>query len=814
MKKQRIIVYFAIAIFSLMSCDSADQLKDIKAIKLSKKVDSILISEARKSHKVDSLRKQVLSSECDTIKLNILVHVGRNLGETNSQIVFSEVISQASAIGYSEGIYAAALSKEFQFANKLQFDSAKYYYNFIRVLAEKERRMDILASDLINYSMAFERKENLRSADSLLLNALGIMKKYKVQSKYLKAYALFHLGQNKNVEFDNAGALSYLNEAAYYALSSKNYDLAGDIYFRMGECYIMESDYNNALKAYGKSVDYCRKVEDEMVVASDLGAIGEIYMQKEDYKKAYKNLFESLYLSRKINYTYQEAYTSAILGALYQLDSNFVEALRYLNASNKIYESFYADQHQGEILLNKLNIGSVYVSMNRCDEGMRYLTEVYNKINKSEEPAVTSEALNSMGDAKLRMGDLQAAENFAAKALVIAKKIESMVTVKDSYELLYKVYEKKKLYEQAHYYYKVYTDLSDSLSNKTQIKKFAEMEYLINESQLRAQHDKAETTLRKEKTQKETELNRQRITSIIIGIGFVLMLVFAFFIYKSLKENKKKTKIIEEQKKEVEIQKSIIEDQKKEVLDSIVYAKRIQEAILPSDESVRKLFQESFVYYRPKDIVAGDFYWLVESAEYILVAVADCTGHGVPGAMVSVVCSNALNRAAKELALTEPGLILDSVREMVIETFEKGDNEVKDGMDISLLAIPKVKNNLTVNIKWAGANNPLWYISENELFEIKGNKQPVGKFIKQDKFVTVTKELKKGDEIFLISDGFADQFGGPKGKKFKYQQLKDLLIANAQLPMHKQKEILDSAFELWKGNLHQVDDVTILGIKI
>ncbi|HRD37684.1 MAG TPA: PP2C family protein-serine/threonine phosphatase, partial [Bacteroidia bacterium] len=201
-----------------------------------------------------------------------------------------------------------------------------------------------------------------------------------------------------------------------------------------------------------------------------------------------------------------------------------------------------------------------------------------------------------------------------------------------------------------------------------------------------------------------------------------------------------------------------------------------------------------------------------KQGDYFFVAAADCTGHGVPGAMVSVVCSNALNRAVNELKLVKPGEILDKVRELVVETFQKSHHDVKDGMDISLCVI----NQKTYEIAWAGANNPLWYLNENEdeLKEVTATKQPVGKSEDYKSFTTHVFNLAKGAMLYLFTDGYADQFGGPKGKKFKYKQLADLIIANRKLPMREQCKILENAFTNWKGNLDQIDDVCIIGLKL
>ncbi|MES2567078.1 MAG: tetratricopeptide repeat protein [Bacteroidota bacterium] len=252
--------------------------------------------------------------------------------------------------------------------------------------------------------------------------------------------------------------------------------------------------------------------------------------------------------------------------------------------------------------------------------------------------------------------------------------------------------------------------------------------------------------------------------------------------------------------------KSVLE----EIEASVRYAKRIQEAILPPLNLIKEKLSECFLLYKPKDVVAGDFYWMEEINGTVLIAAADCTGHGVPGAMVSVVCSNALNRAVKEFNLVDTGAILDKVTDLVLETFEKSENEVKDGMDISLISINKTIG----KIYWSGANNPLWYFNKSGFNQITADKQPIGKSDHRKPFTTHQVEYIPGTRFYLFTDGFADQFGGPKGKKFMHKQFQQLITSTVDVGFDQQKETLNTIFENWKGDIEQVDDVCIIGIRI
>jgi serine phosphatase RsbU (regulator of sigma subunit) len=288
------------------------------------------------------------------------------------------------------------------------------------------------------------------------------------------------------------------------------------------------------------------------------------------------------------------------------------------------------------------------------------------------------------------------------------------------------------------------------------------------------------------------------------------MLFISIFIYVNLQKNRKAKNLISSQNESLEIQKLFIEQKQKQILESISYAKYLQEAILPPKSFLNQYIPENFIIYKPKDIVAGDFYWSEKVGDVFFVAVADSTGHGVPGALVSIVCCNALNRAVKEFKLSKTGEVLDKTSALVVETFEKSSNEVKDGMDISLLAIDFVNK----KICWSGANNPLWYITDKELKVIKPNKQPIGRTDKVIPFVTHEIVYEANTTFYLFTDGFADQFGGENGKKFMYKKFSDLLLRNNHLAIQKQAEIVLSVFDDWKGNQEQVDDVCVIGLKI
>lgn len=307
--------------------------------------------------------------------------------------------------------------------------------------------------------------------------------------------------------------------------------------------------------------------------------------------------------------------------------------------------------------------------------------------------------------------------------------------------------------------------------------------------------------------------------NIYLAMAFFLVFIIVFYFRTNVNNfeeiNLEKNELLKLSNQEITAKKIEIEIQHNEIKDSIRYAKRIQSAILPPLKTVKNYFPNSFILYKPKSIVAGDFYWIEavntekeNKNKKTLFAAADCTGHGVPGAMVSVICNNALNRSVREYGLTDPGKILDKTREIVIQEFEKSDEDVKDGMDIALCSL---EGN---TLKYAGAHNPLWIIRNEEVIETKADKQPIGQFHQLTPFTTHTIELIKGDSIYIFSDGYVDQFGGEKGKKFKSKAFRQLLLSIQEHSMDEQKVILDSDFENWKGHLEQIDDVCVIGLRV
>jgi len=428
----------------------------------------------------------------------------------------------------------------------------------------------------------------------------------------------------------------------------------------------------------------------------------------------------------------------------------------------------------------------------------------------------TAESTEGIGDIFGDKGNYKQALDYFRNASVIYKSINSR---KDYYHTLIdisKSYEKMKQPDSALYYYKQAGAIHDSIFNE-------EKQKAIGREEVRYSYEKKQALEEADhKKQHELEEEQRKRQQLIIyaGTGGVLLLVaFLIFVAQRLRITNRQKNIIGEQKEKIDQAfsqlgdaKKLLEERHKDLTDSIQYASRIQTALLTSEKFLNEYLNDYFIFFKPKDIVSGDFYWALHRKGKFYIACCDCTGHGVPGAFMSLLNINFLHQAVIEKNLTHPNEISNTVRNNVVEALNPdGTTDTKDGMDASLCAIDFEKHLLMA----ACANNGLWIVRGKELMEFKPDKMPIGISGGEVKPFTLHEvNLHKGDCIYMFSDGFADQFGGPAGKKFKSSQLKELVLGMSAKPMKEQKAVIDKTLNDWKGSQEQIDDVCIIGIRI
>lgn len=686
-----------------------------------------------------------------------------------------------------------------------------------------------------------QEKKNLASSNVFdsLLNVLNkdIQDTTRINILNALSWELEQTGNyEKSLEFSN-DALLLCNK-----LLSGKHDLTfinlkkSTAYNNIGNILFEQDNYSRALENYFNALKLNEETNNQHGIANSLNNIGNIYYIQNNLEKALENYSSALKIFQKIGNKEGIGFSLNNMGIIYDGKGDYNRALETHFAALKINKEI---GKKLDIADSYNNIGVIYWKKGNYDKALEYGLIVLKIFEETGNKYKIAFINSNIGVVYKDKKNFPKALEYLQKGLIMSKEIGKKDLMMDSYKWISEIYAEINQYQNALLYYQLYTQIKDSLFTEESNKHISEMDAKYETEKKEVQIRLIKTEQEKERAVAANESRKEKMIRYSIIGGLIMMLIISLIIFRSLRITRKQKQIIEIQKDEVSRQKDLVEEQKavverqkliveehqKEIIDSITYAKRLQLAILPPVELIKNHLPDTFVLYKPKDIVAGDFYWMEVFTknlpskgnndsdpleELVFIAAADCTGHGVPGAMVSVVCSNALNRTVKEFGLRETGKILDKVADLVIETFEKSGEQIKDGMDISLLAYNKTKN----IIQWSGANNPLWYIQNGKIIEIKSDKQPIGKYDNRKSFTTHTIEPDGKTVFYLFTDGFPDQFGGPKGKKFMYKQFENNLAEISNLPMEDQHLILDKAFEKWKGSLEQVDDVTVIGVKI
>jgi serine phosphatase RsbU (regulator of sigma subunit)/Tfp pilus assembly protein PilF len=617
----------------------------------------------------------------------------------------------------------------------------------------------------------------------------------------------------------------------------------------LGIIYKKRGDLSKSLESYTSSLEINKELGDSNGVANSYNGIGNIYLDQGNYAMAIVYYTKSLIINEKSNNIKGAANNYINIGTIKRNQRNLDDAIMYYSKALKLYSQIKADRGIAGAL-NQLS--GVYTDQGKYSLALKSISESYNIFKNTSNQTGMAEALISKGriylktgnynkaletlknamlvsekikdnnaickslvniaSVHLKLGNLELSKEYGNRSMNLAQEIGSKLRVYEASKVLWEVNKKMGDSDSALKMYELFISIKDSLDGEENKKAVIQQEFkykyekqIVADSIKSIEKNKIKDALliaeKAENKQYLLEAKQQKLIKYILYTGLLFALIFGGFIYNRFRVTNKQNIIIQ-------VQKEKVEEKNKEILDSINYAKRIQTAILPTSKVIKQYLPSSFILYKPKDVVAGDFYWLEHKDGKVLFAAADCTGHGVPGAMVSVVCNNGLNRSVREYGLSDPGLILDKTRQIVIEEFEKSEEDVKDGMDIALCSL---SNN---TLKYAGANNPLWIIRNGEVIETKANRQPIGISDIQKPFITHVFELKKGDTIYMFSDGYVDQFGGEKGKKFKVKALRTLLLSIQDKPMEEQKLLIDSTFEIWKGELEQIDDICVIGVRV
>lgn len=677
-----------------------------------------------------------------------------------------------------------------------------------------------------------------------------------------KAYATKTLGAIYYYSGRQDTAYTYYKSSLLYFQKSTDKEGTAKAYHNVGMIYEVKGNFKRALKNYLKSLELKVEINDKKGIAAEYEAIGSIYISAhknvEDSKKALDYLQKALKIYKESKNQYGIASVSIKLANLYYnyklTEKEYTESVKQSNLNIAKGHAEHALEISKEnnylrfIAASSDLLGNIYLT-NKSQKSIVYF-EASLKIRKQLGNVFgVVGSLMSIGTYYMNSGNLIKAKENYLEALKIADKQKFLDMKREALFVLADISEKLKNYKEATTYYREHQILFKELNSKDNTAKLTQMAMQYEFDQ---KEKLQEVQKQKEKAIYDANIKRQRVIIGFVIIGLVMVLIFAAYMYKSFRDKKKANLLLEDknneisnknvrlnqQKEEIEAQrdeieqhrdfvvkqKDEIEKQNKHITDSIVYAQRIQQAILPPPEFLDKVLLEYFVLFKPRDIVSGDFYWSSKKDNKVILVAADCTGHGVPGAFMSLLGMTFLNEIVNKMHNDTGDIIaneiLNELRNTVKSSLRQTGKfqETKDGMDMSLVVI----DTETRQMQYSGAYNSLLLVRDNEMITLKADRMPVGIHFKDKKsFSNQNVDMKKDDIAYIFSDGYVDQFGGPKGRKFMMKRFQELILENYKKSMSEQKLIFDDAIESWKGhiksdgsNYKQIDDILVIAFKV
>ena len=601
-----------------------------------------------------------------------------------------------------------------------------------------------------------------------------------------------NLGKYYNITGDYEKSIENLLIAKDLIEIEKSEERLSNVYNNLGATYESLGRYDEAMDNFIKSISISESLNDSSSVARTLVNLGLLYSRQGEYEKSLEIYNKSLAISRKLDDQEEIAllYNNIAIVNYYLEDYDNVR--NYFEKAYKIYKKTGNLRRQLMALSNIAEVDKMIGQKEKALKAFFEILELEKTLGQKGEQVITYYAI---AEIYFTRQELSNAEKYAKTGLDLAVEIGAMGESIDYYALLSEIYKSRNDFKTALEYSELMYVVNDSVFSAEKAKQFKELETKY-ETKKKEQQIK---NLENEKLIRDLKIKRQKSFSIFLLSGFVSIFLFLLVLYAQNKKIRKANKLLAYQKRQI--------------TDSIEYASRIQTAILPPGDYISRVIPDHFILYKPRDIVSGDFYWITHKDGKIVVAVVDCTGHGVPGAFMSMLGFAFLNEIVNKETDIKANKILNQLRDYVKESLHQTgkEGESKDGMDIALCIIdPQHKK-----LEYSGAYNPLYLARNDEFISLKADRMPIGiHIIEKESFTNHEIDIKKGDIIYVFTDGYIDQFGGVKSTKFKITPFKEMLISIKDKSMKEQKEILETEFNKWKGDRDQVDDVLVMGIKI
>lgn len=600
-------------------------------------------------------------------------------------------------------------------------------------------------------------------------------------------------------EFEIGGKLA--NEALIVASEIEDEKGTALSYYALSRLHQYIGDWNKALTYHYKAIPIFEKIDAKENLGWSLLNMGICFHAQKNYPKAIEYDEKALDIFKEIDLKKGIAYSYLNISLAINDNGSPDSALIAMRNAREICEEI-GDKRGVGYVLNSM--AEIYEEMGEYDKAIQANKECIIIREQENDKMDLSWCYSSLGNIYLKKGNPGEAERNLILGEKLAKEINSMVVLRGIYLTWSQIDSMNKNYEGAYRKFQQYSDFNNLLSKEEKQRKAEEIQY--NFEKIKKEQEIVQLQGEAELENILNEEKRQRLIIGVVALVVVLVVVvfFSVSVYKRAGQLRKQRNIITQQKERVDVQH-------KNIRDSIVYARKIQHALLTSEEYIQDhLKLDFFIHYQPKDIVSGDFYWAHEHNGAFYLTTADCTGHGVPGAFMSLLNISIMNELIVERNVSSPAEVLNQQKTQIIKSLNYGSSDgSKDGMDCVLCKFDLNTNTL----EFASANNPLWIIRNGEIIKYKGDKMPVGKFINDGKFTDQKVSLEKGDLIYTFTDGFVDQFGGKFDKKFKPRRLAELLLKVHELPMEEQKLIVMRTLDEWMGSQEQTDDILMIGIR-
>lgn len=604
-------------------------------------------------------------------------------------------------------------------------------------------------------------------------------------------------------------ALKYFKSALKIFKAEKNDVGLSTVYTNIGNTYKSYGQLQNSLDAYFKSLKISEKLKQN--TGTVLSNIGNAFADMDEYDKAEKYYLLSIEEFKKEGSDYYVSWGYSNLASIYLDKKDLIKA-------EQLYQdAFKMHQKQGDlegIAHTEHSLGLIRTEQNKYEEAIEYYQLSLKHYEELGIPFEVGKNLIDIGVLERRRNNEQKAAYYFDEAFKLIEHFPYDLELKVFYKEYADINKNRGDFKNALKFYELHTEMSDSLFKIENKRAFAEKEAKYQNEKKQKQIQELKHQQKLDEIKNEEAKARSKMTLIFTFIGLALLAIVILVLIRSNRLKQQTNKLLQSQNEEISHQKEVIEEKNKDITDSINYAQNIQQAILPDLATIKNTLGDSFILFQPRDIVSGDFYWMhrLENGD-VFFAVADCTGHGVPGAFMSMMGNDMLNKIIIDHGISDPGKALSELNNEVKKALAKNisADKMRDGMDITICKMSKDRS----TIFYSSAMRSVYHISGDILNEEKGDKYPIGGNTDFDfAFTTHEFKVRRGDSLFLTTDGYADQFGGADGKKFMSKNLKEIFLKSNSRSMDEQFLILKENFVKWKGSFEQIDDVTVLGIRV